>query len=395
MKKLLILNGSFSEATLIEEAKKLGYYVITTGNNPSLLGHKFADEYIEADYSDKQAILNIVKENNIDRIVSCANDFGVITASYISELLHIPGHDSYKNALLLHQKDLFKEYIQKMNFNCPYSRAFYNENDAINFVSKNDTVYPLIVKATDLTGGKGIMKAENSDEALIAIKNAFNRSRVKHIVIEPFIVGKQQSLVSFVINKKVVSSVTCDCFSPINPYLIQSELLPGWHSDEMKKKLHPIIESICNDLDLVDGILTVQYIIKDGEPYIIEMMRRCLGNQFLTVAGAITGFPWEEALIRAETGMDLSNLNIKKSEAKVAGHHGVMATKNGQVKGYKISPNVEKHIFKKIDILHDGDYLRDFLNERVAYIYYKYDNYDEAKLAVDNMNKNIKVDFYD
>ena len=85
MKKLLILNGSHSEITLIQAAKQLGYYVITSGNNPQLMGHKYADEYIPADYSDKEKILQLVKENGIDRIVSCANDFGVITASYVAE----------------------------------------------------------------------------------------------------------------------------------------------------------------------------------------------------------------------------------------------------------------------------------------------------------------------
>lgn len=57
MKKLLILNGSHSEITLIQAAKQLGYYVITSGNNPQLMGHKYADEYIPADYSDKEKIL--------------------------------------------------------------------------------------------------------------------------------------------------------------------------------------------------------------------------------------------------------------------------------------------------------------------------------------------------
>ena len=42
-KKLLILNGSFCELPLIQEAKKMGYYVITTGNMPNLVGHQYAD----------------------------------------------------------------------------------------------------------------------------------------------------------------------------------------------------------------------------------------------------------------------------------------------------------------------------------------------------------------
>ena len=67
MKRLLILNGSFSEITLIQAAKKLGYYVITSGNNPQLIGHKYADEYIPADYSDKEAVLQLraMEENGL------------------------------------------------------------------------------------------------------------------------------------------------------------------------------------------------------------------------------------------------------------------------------------------------------------------------------------------
>lgn len=49
------------------------------------MGHAYADEYIPADYSDKEAILQLVKEHNIDKIVSCANDFGVLTAAYVAE----------------------------------------------------------------------------------------------------------------------------------------------------------------------------------------------------------------------------------------------------------------------------------------------------------------------
>ena len=45
-KRLLILNGSHSEIPLIQEAKKLGYYVITSGNAPELIGHTYADEYV-------------------------------------------------------------------------------------------------------------------------------------------------------------------------------------------------------------------------------------------------------------------------------------------------------------------------------------------------------------
>lgn len=392
-KRLLILNGSHSEATLAEKAKELGYYVITSGNNPALMGHAFADEYIPADYSDKDAILQIVKEHNIDRIVAPANDFGVITAAYVAEQMGWPGHDTYENAVLLHQKDLFKNYIQNLGIRTPFSVAFADREEAVEFAKTAE--YPIIVKATDLTGGKGILRADNFEEAIFAIDNAFNRSRIKHIVIEPYIVGVQQSLITFVKDRRVLCSISNNVYCPINPYLIQSETLPAVGIEEIEEELHGMIAKICDELNLVDGMLTLQYIVKDGKPYIIELMRRVLGNQYLTVAKAVTGFPWEEALIRAETGMDLENLQWGEPIAKCVGHHGIMATRNGIVNGYTIDPEVEKHIFKKIEILKPGEAINDFMNERVAYIYYKYDDQQEIVDTVSRMNDLIHIEFAD
>ena len=391
--RLLILNGSFSEITLIEAAHKLGYYVITSGNAPQLIGHQYADEYIGADYSDKDAILQLVKNNHVDRIVSCANDFGVITASYVAEQMGWPGHDTYENAQILHQKDLFKDLVRRLDIPAPLSVPFEDREKAIAYAA--EAAYPIIVKATDLTGGKGILRADNFDEAVKAIDNALNRSRKHHLVIEPFLVGVQQSIDTFVINKKVVASVSNDTFSPINPYLIQSEILPAQGIEKIQDELHGIIEKICNALNLVDGMFTLQYIICDGKPYIIEMMRRCLGNQFLTVAHAVSGFPWEEALVRAETGMDLSGLKWEKPMANVVGHHGIMARRNGRVKGYTIDESVEKHIFKKIEIIHPGECINDYMNERVAYIYYTFDTHEEAVDIVSRMNDLITIEFMD
>ena len=46
-KRVLVLNGSFCEAPIIKKAKEMGMYVITTGNAPNLIGHQYADEYIQ------------------------------------------------------------------------------------------------------------------------------------------------------------------------------------------------------------------------------------------------------------------------------------------------------------------------------------------------------------
>ena len=170
MKKILILNGSFCEKPIIEKAKEMGYYVVTTGNAPELIGHQSADEYIPCDYSDKEAILELVKDNEIEGIVSCANDFGVLTASYVAEQMGWKGHDTYEHALMMHHKDKFKQYCFEHDIPSPHSYIFTDVESALEYSKACE--YPVIVKANDLTGGKGIKRADTPAEAEEAVRNA-------------------------------------------------------------------------------------------------------------------------------------------------------------------------------------------------------------------------------
>ena len=393
MKKVLILNGSFCELPLIQEAKKMGYYVITTGNMPDLIGHKYSDEYICADYSDKDKILNLVKENNIDHILSCANDFGVLTAAYVAEKMGWKGHDSYEVAELLHHKDKFKKYAYENHIPSPKSEVFLSMEEAEKYVE--NIQFPIIVKANDLTGGKGIMRADNKKEAKAAIANAFTKSRDKHVVIEPFIEGQQQSLVTFLHDQHIVASVSNNSYSPVNPYLIQTETLPAEGIDKVKPELYEIIERMAQELNLADGIFAFQFIRHEDKPYVIEMMRRPFGNQFLTLAELNSGFPWHKAQIIAETNGDWNEIQVSEPKKPFCGHHGVMATQNGRVRQYTISPEFQKHIFKKIEMIPEGGTIHDYKNERIAYLYYEYATLEEMNTAARHFNENIKIEFID
>ena len=397
MKRVLILNGSFCEEPIIKKAKEMGFYVITTGNAPDLVGHQFADEYIPCDYSDKEAILQLVKTNNIDGVISCANDFGVLTTAYVAEQMGWKGPDTYENAVLLHHKDKFKQYCKEHKIPSPVSEVFTDKSTAKKFCETAE--YPIIIKANDLTGGKGINRADNMEEAEAALDTAFEMSRDKHIVVEPFIEGTQHTFETFVVEKKVVANTSCNCYSPINPYLIQSETFPADGINQHREELIRIVENICEDLDLSDGIFALQYMMKENKIYVIEMMRRPFGNDFLSLCSLTTGFDMVEGHIRSQLGMDCRDLvnQIKKPRMVYCGHHGIMAPRSGCVKSCEIPSEIEKHIFKKVAMIPVGKTLRidDCLKERVAYIFYQYDDAEDMRNAVQKMNEVITVQYED
>ena len=71
-KRVLLLNAGHNDERLLRALKKLGCYVITTGNRPELPGHLMADEYIYGDYTDKTPCSPWQKKNTWTRYVRAA-----------------------------------------------------------------------------------------------------------------------------------------------------------------------------------------------------------------------------------------------------------------------------------------------------------------------------------
>lgn len=390
MKKLLVLNGSFCEKPLIEKAKEMGYYVVTTGNAPELIGHKSADEYIPCDYSDKEAILKLVKDNGIEGIVSCANDFGVLAAAYVAEQMGWRGHDSYENTLLLHHKDLFKKYCEENDIPSVRSKVFTEEQELLRYVK--DCRYPIIVKANDLTGGKGIQRANTYEEAVIAARYAFEMSRDKKILVEPFIIGTQHAIDVFIAGGKIVCTTGCNCYSMVNPYLIQTETYPSDFLEQDGEAIGNIVLNMVRRLDLADGVFTVQYMRENGQFYIIEVMRRLTGNLSFTLYEKVTGFPWYEGYIRASLGMDCSMLFAGVPQAKFCGHHGIFAESNGRMKEYTIPDDIKAHMYEFVELIKPGEIISDYKLERIASLFYIYDSKEKMDEAAKSFYKEIKVE---
>lgn len=92
----------------------------------------------------------------------------MITVAYVAEEMGLPGHDSYENTLIMHHKDRFKKFAREYGITTPQSEYFFEEEDAVKWLDKAE--YPIIVKPTDLSAGRGVAKADCYEEAKSAIK---------------------------------------------------------------------------------------------------------------------------------------------------------------------------------------------------------------------------------
>ena len=390
-KKLLMLNASDHEIPFILAARKLGYYVITTSTKPEYPGHHYADEYIKGNYNDYDEMIALVKREKIEAISQGCTDDCALSAAYVGEQCGLKGHDSYENACIIHRKDRFKEFAFNNNILTPISHSFSSVEDALSM--KNSIEYPYIIKPTDLAGGQGISIANNCTEYEVCVKKAFEKSKEKHIVIEPFIDGTLHSLNTFIVDQKVKSFCTANDYSYLNRYLTNSGLSPADDWERAVEILIPETERIAGILGLVDGQLHMQYIMRNGKPTIIEMMRRNIGNNWMTMLTDSVGVNWPEWVIRAEAGMDCHLIPEPRQAKGHFGYHMVMGYKNGTFKRVVIEPEFQKYIYQYNQWVEEGHEIVNYMSEKMANIVFKFDTDEEKNEYLPRINELIHIEY--
>ena len=395
-KKLLLLGGSHAEIPLIKAAKELDWYVITTGNNRDGLGHPYADKTVFADFSNKEAMLELARTEGVQAVCSGCNDFALLSTVYVCEKLGIPGHDSYATSLEIHHKDKYRALATRLGIPTPSAKVVHNETEFEQAIATLE--FPIIVKPVDLTGGKGIHRAANAIEAREAYKNATSRTREDHIVVEEFVQGTNHGFSAMLVKGKVAFAFADNEQYYINKYLVSGANTPSTTQNASLAKLREYSERIAHELHLVDGILHIQYIEKaDGTPFIIEICRRPPGDLYIKFVKYATGIDYPKFIVKAETGEDISSIADVPTQGFWL-RHCVMSDReadengcSGIVRDVSFAPEIQKNIVEKFLWFKPGETITDKLLYKAGIVFFKFDTLEEMTDKTARMTDLVKI----
>ena len=161
-KRLMLLGGLRYLLPVIEAAHKQGYFVITADYLPDNIAHRFSDEYVNVSIVDKEAVLRVARELQIDGIMSFACDPGVVTASYVQNKMGLPSFGPFESVEILQNKDKFRGFLAQHGFNVPKAKGYDNVESAMN--EAEYFLWPVIVKPTDSAGSKGCTRVDGPEK---------------------------------------------------------------------------------------------------------------------------------------------------------------------------------------------------------------------------------------
>ena len=402
-KKLLILGGGHAEIPLIQAAQALGWYVITTGNDRKGLGHPLADKNVFADFSDKDAMLELAKSEGVQAVCSGCNDFALLSTVYVCEKMGLPGHDSYATSIEIHHKDKYRALATRLEIPTPRALTIpVAGKDEIAGKESADfekaiaqLAFPIIVKPVDLTGGKGIHRATTPEEAREAYKDACSRTRQDHIVVEEFVQGTNHGFSAMLVNGRVAFAFADNEQYFVNKYMVSGANTPGTSSPATLAKLRDYSERIARELHLVDGILHIQYIEKpDGTPVIIEICRRPPGDLYIRFVKYATGIDYPKFIVLAETGEDISGIADVPTQGFWL-RHCIMAgpeIENGStVRDVTFAPEIQGNIVEKFLWYKPGEVITDKLTYKAGIVFFKFDTLAEMQDKTARMTELAKI----
>ena len=395
-KKLMLLGGIRYLLPVIKAAHEQGYYVITADYLPDNIAHQYSDEYVNVSIIDKEAVLNIAREKEIDGIMSFGVDPGVITASYVQEQMGLPSFGPYESIVILQNKDKFRAFLAEHEFNVPWAFGFSSIEGA--FEQKEKFSYPLIVKPTDSAGSKGCTRVDDETHLFFALEYAMKYSISGHIIVEEFIEKRgcssdTDSYAQDGVLKFVSFSAQRFDANAINPYTPAAYSWPSTFTEEEERYLTSEIQRLITLLGLKTAVFNIEVRVgTNRKPYIMELTPRGGGNRLCEMLRYATGVDMITAITRAIVGDTPETIEQRPYNghwAEIILH----ADKDGEFVDIEIAESMQAKVVEKDLWVKPGDMVRGFegANDAIGTLVLRFNNQDEIERSITNQSSWLKI----
>lgn len=298
----------YASVHCVKSLRDLGYTVVTINNNPETVSTDF-------DISDRlyfeplceEDVMNIIKtENPIGVVVA----FGGQTSIKLTKMLNDNGINiigtSADSIDMAEDRERFDELLIELNINKAKAHTVMTLEEAL--IAANDLTYPVLLRPSYVIGGQNMTIARSDDDVSEYMKIILKNEIDNPVLIDKYIEGMEIEVDSIY-----------DGTDLLLPGIMEHIERTGIHSGdsiavypakdltkEIEEKIVNTTKMLCEGLNAI-GIVNVQYIVKDGEIYVIEVNPRA--SRTVPYLSKVTGIPMVDLAIKVSLGMKLKDMS--------------------------------------------------------------------------------------
>ena len=338
-KTLLIIGAGFSQVPAIKAAQALGLKTMAIDRSASAMGMALADIALPIDIVDIGRAVAVARQYDVAGVLTMQSDVGVPTVGAIVDALGLPGN-GLAIAKRCSSKIETRRFLRKHGVSQPEFRVVVSEVEAL--AAAQDIGFPCVIKASDSSGSRGIVKVHAADEVSDAYAEARKYTSAREILVEEFVVGLEIGAQAFSVNGRCVSVLVHDDAISAPPYMVPiGHSFPSSLPSNVLANVEQAVKTCVEALGIVSGPSNIDIILDSRNlPLMIEVGARIGATCLPELVFHYSGIDWVKAAVQAAVG---THPDLMPTRSLPCAAYILEAPEDGMLKAINIPEDMLSH----------------------------------------------------
>lgn len=377
----MLLGSSLTAYPILAALKKNGLEVTVVGNDPEDFCHKFADTSYYEDYSKIKSVEKYLESKRHDFLVPSCNDISYKSGVALAEIFNFPGFDSPKVADQIYDKLAFRSALSKVT---KHTARHYEIETKAELPSGLE--YPVLVKPKEGSTGFGISYAKNESDLAKLLSSLEGN---KKFLVEEFFSGSLHSVSIFFEDGISKKKYFVDEFCTDYPYAVNESCAPTFLSDNLKNLVVLELEKIHKQLNLVDGLLHTQFLVRNDNFMIVESMRRSPGDLYGRLIELSYHERYYDSYVASFIGQKLTKETTICSQVKPHARQTLTNLTESIIQGVEFGATGK--VIQSYSLSSAGEMLKRFPVSKQGIIFLQYDDLSSMRAEVGTLKDKNRV----
>ena len=296
----------FDYATVhcVKALQKMGYEAIVINSNPETVSTDFSIS--DKLYFEPLTLEDVLNVCDLEKPEGVIVQFGGQTSINLAAGLEQHGvkilGTSVKDLNRAEDRELFDEIIKELHLNQPQGLTATTHEGVIE--AANKLGYPVLVRPSYVLGGKAMEIVYNQNELEEYLHDHVEIAADHPILVDDYLDGRECDIDAISDGKTVLLPGIMEHIEHAGVHSGDSMAVypPQTFDEEIKQKITEVTRKLALKLNCI-GIMNIQFIVRDGEVYVIEVNPRA--SRTVPFLSKITGIEMAQVATRVIMGESL------------------------------------------------------------------------------------------
>jgi len=304
---LVLPTATYRAPDFLAAARAVGADVVVASEAEQAMASAMGDRAVTIDLCDPvDAAKRIARVRGLDAVIG-VDEQGVLVAAHAAAALGLP-HNPPEAVAITRDKARLREALSMASLRQP--RVLHidaSDSSAATF----DRGASYVVKATSLSGSRGVIRADSPD----ALADAVERVRRiagegASVIVEEYVPGAEVAVEGLLSAGALEVLAIFDKPDPLEgPYFeetiyVTPSRLPG----DTQQDITSTVARACAAIGLAEGPIHAEVRLPRGEPVVLEVAARSIGGLCSRSLRFGAGVSLEELILRHALGLDVGDL---------------------------------------------------------------------------------------